>query len=160
MFRHFSHMQNLITWVCNKLLCQIKNLIVSYSPTIVVEMYEVCWFQEFLVFGTDSERAWRTDECVICIFVCHKPFHFAGTRHSLTVFFFHITDHIWIWAKALFWSKQRLCYDLISSWDTQAGWQQHIFSHMVVNLITQWLTGFMFYTLTKRHIVPQSYNGD
>lgn len=31
---------------------------------------------------------------------------------------------------------------------------------MVVNLITQWLTSFMFYELTKRHILPQWCNDD
>lgn len=34
----------------------------------------------------------------------------------------------------------------------QEGWQQHISSHMVVNLITERLTSFMFYGLTKWHI--------
>lgn len=31
-------------------------------------------------------------------------------------------------------------------------WQQHISSHVVVNLLTKWLTSFMFYGLTKWHI--------
>ena len=31
---------------------------------------------------------------------------------------------------------------------------------MVVNLITQWLTSFVFYELTKRHILPQRCNDD
>lgn len=42
----------------------------------------------------------------------------------------------------------------------QDGWQQHIFSLVVVNLITKWLTNSMSYELTKRHIVPQSRGGD
>lgn len=74
----------------------------------------------------------------------------AGIRHYLNQIF-----HNW---SCLYWSQstddslyltKEFYHDLISSWAMQDGWQQHIFSLVVVNLITKWLTNFVSYELTR-----------